>query len=284
MSEVAIVTDGSADLAPATADALGIQVIPVTTYVGLDVRPHDTGNAESFWEKVGDSDAEVRTAQPTPGDFYEAYGEILEERGSDTEIISIHLSKHLSNTVRSAHLAAEMLGGAQITVIDSGLVGPPLGQVVAEAASQAGEDYGLEEVKDLVYAVISQMSVLLYAKRPGSLGGAHEGFLGRLFASMTSPLRANMMTLERGDMVSVGRCRDEKQAVARLSELLEEKQVGLRRLALVGIVYAASSAPAELVHEVKTNVDSTLEVEEYAMGPVLGGLLGPGSLGVFTVG
>lgn len=283
MSEIVIVTDGSADLAPGTADALGIHVVPMTTYIGLQARPHDD-DIGSFWEKAAGGDGTVRTAQPTPGDFYEAYGRILEGRGSDIEIISIHLSKQLSGTVRSAHLAAEMLGGAQITVIDSGLVGPPLGQVVAEAASQAGEGYGLEEVKDLAYAVISQMRVLLYARQPGAMSGVHEGFWGRLSRAVTSPLRANMLAFDQGEIVSNGRCRDEEHAAARLSEMLEDRQTGLRRLSLVGVMYAAASAPAEVVHRMKKHIDSTVEVEEYAMGPVLGGFLGPGSLGVFTVG
>lgn len=284
MSKVSVVTDSSADLAPGIAGALGIHVVPMTTYVGSEVRPLDPVDGPSLWEEVRGTEGIVRTAQPTPGDFYETYAQILEGAGSDGEIISIHLSKHLSGTVRSAHLAAEMLGGSRITVIDSGLVGPPLGQVAVEAASQAGEDYGLEEVKDLVYAVISQMRVLLYAGHPNGMSGSYQGLLGRLSTAVTSPFRANILSLDRGEIMTVGRCRDDEQATARLAGLLDESQSGLRRLRLVGVMYAGTSAPPRMMEAINKHLDSGVEVEEYAMGPVIGGILGPGSLGVFTVG
>ncbi|MFO8060441.1 MAG: DegV family protein [Bacillota bacterium] len=276
MTEIAVVTDSSADIAPEKARALGIREVPVTAYVGRDPSPVFCTPA-SFWRAVAECGGPVRVAQPTPGDFYNTYRGILREAQSDVAILSIHAAGGLSGTLHAAHLAAEMLGGAGVKVIDSGLIGPPLGQVVTETAALVGGDHSREEIVDLVYSILSRIRVMVYAHDPERLTASGSGgWLQSLSRAATRPFRPSMYSLREGEMIPAGRCSGADEVRARFIQFIGEA----KRPGFVGIMSAGEDCGGG---ELKENLDPAVEVEEFIIGPVLGAHLGPGSLGVFTI-
>lgn len=279
MTEIAVVTDRSSDIAPGKARALGIHQVPMTAYVGRGASPLPaSATPSSFWCEVEAAGGPVRVAQPTPADFYQTYRSILQQRGCDVTILSIGASGGLSASLNSAHLAAQMLTGARVRVIDSGLIGPPLGQVVAETATVAGDGYSEEEIMDLVYSLLSRIRVLLYAEDLGGLAGVDPGgWWQRLRGAVYGAFEPSLFTLRDGEMVAAGRCGTADDARVRLAEFVGEGQ----RPGFIGIMSAGGEAGDR---ELAGRLDPSVEVDEFVMGPVLGAHLGRGSLGVFTIG
>ncbi|MBV8821360.1 MAG: DegV family EDD domain-containing protein, partial [Ktedonobacteraceae bacterium] len=98
---VRIVTDSTADIPLAQAQALGITIVPLTVFFGeqafLDGVELDNAG---FYRKLQESKALPRTSQPPPAALQEAYKNLISE-GADG-ILSIHLSSKLSGTYQSA--------------------------------------------------------------------------------------------------------------------------------------------------------------------------------------
>ncbi len=79
---VRIVTDSSCDLPQARADALGIEIVPLTIRFGDEeyVDRVELSN-EEFWRKVATSPVLPETAAPSPGAFEERFRAIARRRG-----------------------------------------------------------------------------------------------------------------------------------------------------------------------------------------------------------
>ena len=279
MPEIVVVTDCSSDMAPEKARALGIRQVPMTTYISRGASPLPAlMTPASFWGELKAAGGPVRVAQPTPGDFHKTYRDILETSDPDVTILSIHAAGRFSGALHSAHLAAEMLSGSRIRVIDSGLVGPPLGQVVVETAALVGADHSAEEIMDVVYSLLSRIRVMVYAQDLGGLTDAPpEGWWHRMSRAAYRPFQPNLYTLREGEMTPVGRCPTVEDAQARFIEFIAEAE----RLGFVGILIAGEE-PSDT--DLTDHVDPATEVEQFIMGPVLGAHLGRGSMGVFTIG
>ena len=61
----------------------------------------------AFYEQLRNTDVEVKTSQPSVGDFTEVYRPLLEQGLS---IVSVHLSAALSGTCESARQASDQPG------------------------------------------------------------------------------------------------------------------------------------------------------------------------------
>src|SRR5436190_24001080 len=80
---VRIVTDSACDLPQARADALGIEIVPLTIRFGDEefVDRVELSN-EEFWRKVSTSPVLPETAAPSPGAFEERF-RALADAGAD---------------------------------------------------------------------------------------------------------------------------------------------------------------------------------------------------------
>ena len=100
---IKIVTDSTADLPKNLCESLGISTVPLnvqfgeTSYLdGIDIQ------AEEFFSMLATSDKLPTTSQPSPGTFLDHYSSLI-SNGDD--ILSIHVSGKLSQTVNSAEIA-----------------------------------------------------------------------------------------------------------------------------------------------------------------------------------
>src|SRR5260221_1277568 len=80
---IGIVTDSTADIPLAEAEALGIIIVPLTVFFGEDAYLDgvELDNA-GFYQKLQASKALPRTSQPAPAAFQEAYTRLIQE-GTD---------------------------------------------------------------------------------------------------------------------------------------------------------------------------------------------------------
>jgi len=109
---IRFVIDSGSDIDFGYADKIGVKVVPlsVTFSDDTDVEYLEDRNfdSESYYKKYKvDNNFFAKTAQPTPGAFFNVYQELADEGAK--EIIVITLSSGLSGTLNSARLGANML-------------------------------------------------------------------------------------------------------------------------------------------------------------------------------
>ncbi|MBX8464588.1 MULTISPECIES: DegV family protein [unclassified Deinococcus] len=272
---IAVVTDSTCDLHPDSARQLGIHVVP------LQVHMRDRTLLD--WQEV-DPDAvydHLRaggtvTTSPVPADTFAArYRELL---ATHDQVISIHLSGKLSETVRHARQAAESTGeSSRIHVLDSELACGPLAEVVMAArdAVQAGAD--LQAAAQAVHVtrnrIHSELSVatLDYLRRSGRIGRA-QAFLGSVLG--VRPI----LNFEAGQLKAVRRARVDQAAGDMLGNLRE--RFGTRPLSVTIMHAGRDTTRINALREAMTA--SGLNVQKgrvQLMGPVIGAHVGPGTYG-----
>src|SRR5436309_2988621 len=118
MARVQIVTDSTADLSEDVARQLGIHVVPLTLKIGKEsLRDGVDIDTARFLKKLKTAKNAPTTAAPPAKAFEDVYAQILREHD---EILSIHISSKLSQTVAMAERGAlPDLWRKRMAVVDS---------------------------------------------------------------------------------------------------------------------------------------------------------------------
>ena len=274
---VRVVTDSTCDLPPALAEQYGITVVPLTVIFGeeelldgIDITAGD------FYDRLVASKDLPRTSQPSVDRFVQTYRSLPKE----DEIVSIHISSHLSGTFNSATLAKKELEGEYtIELVDSLTVSMGLGGVVLEAAIVAQRGGTREEVVAAAQAtmpnvrVIALVDTLEYLRRGGRIGRARS-LMGSLLS--IKPI----LHVENGEVAPFDRVRTRSKAVQRLFDITTE-DTNLKR------VFVACGGNDDEAMEFMERVRPLLPETEFHLaqiGPVVGVHAGPNVLGVALIG
>lgn len=272
---VRIVTDSTADLPPETARELNVSVVPLSVIFGdeellegIDI------STELFYERLVRSKELPTTSAPSVGQFVKVYEEALKEAD---EIVSIHISSKLSATHNNAAQAARQLSdtGAQIEVVDSGLVSLGLGMLVRAAARAAQEGHGIEEIRKLVQEMIPRVHILValdtveYLRRGGRIGRA-RAFLGSMLK--VKPI----LSIRDGEVAPEERVRTKKAAHERLIQIA----TSYPRVVEFAIAYSTNAHDAEELRRKLAEAEPGAKIHMSKVGPVIGVHGGPGVLGV----
>ncbi|MGZ4429823.1 MAG: DegV family protein, partial [Nocardioidaceae bacterium] len=214
---VALVTDSTALLSPAVAEARGVTVVPLQVVVGA--KAYDEGvDAEATPETIAAALREwtpVSTSRPTPAVFLEAY-EAAAAAGAEA-VVSIHLSGDVSGTYESAQLAARD-ASIPVRTLDTRQLGMAVGFAVLAAADVADAGGTAEQVlaaaRDRAAAATSLFYVdtLEYLRRGGRIGAA-AALVGS--ALSVKPL----LKIVDGRIGPLEKVRTASRALARLEEL-----------------------------------------------------------------
>ena len=113
--KTAIVTDSNSGITQAQAKELGIYVLPMPFFISEELFFEDiTLTQKEFYEKL-ESDADIKTSQPAPGDVMELWEKLLEEY---EELVHIPMSSGLSGSCETAMMLAEEYDG-KVQVVDN---------------------------------------------------------------------------------------------------------------------------------------------------------------------
>ena len=178
MSHVAIVTDSASDLPPDVAAAQSITVVPLVVSFGAEsFRPGVDLTTEAFWERMTAPDAPFpTTAAASPGDFKTAF-EAAFAGGADA-VVCVNVSGDLSGTLKSAQVAAGLLEGREVHVIDSRTASMGVGQLAQIGAELAAEGVAAAEIARVLehrkadVDLFVALDTLEYLKRGGRISGA----------------------------------------------------------------------------------------------------------------
>ena len=271
---VAVVTDSTAYLPTAQAQAAGVAVVPVQVVLGgesrdeTDVSSSDVAAALRDWTPVS-------TSRPSPAAFVDVY-ERAAAAGA-TGVLSVHLSASMSATIESAELAAKEVS-IPVRIIDSQSIGMGMGfPVLAGAqAAQAGAD--LSTVERIVRDRCARSSVLFYVDTLEYL--RRGGRIGKAAALVGSALSVKpLLHLVDGHVELLEKVRTASKAMARLEEITVER-IG-EGAADVAVQHLSNPDRARaLVTRLQSHLGGAVAVTVGEVGAVVGAHVGPGMIAV----
>ena len=269
---IAVVTDSNCMLPPALAERHAIHVVPLP--VMLDDEPYLEGvdlDADTFYERLA-AGAAVTTSQPSPGEIAATYEAVAGAGAS--EILSIHVGKHLSGTFNSARLAASMVD-TPVELVDTASASFPIGLAAMAAAEAAAQGVPLADCAAAANATIaSTRNAFVLA----ALDIARAD--GRVRVDVPdAPVEGIPVVAMYGDELSVlGDAADVTQASDLMVEVVAEETEPIR----VGIGVGGREAFA-FYDELRSRLerlDVVAEIIDYRCGPTVGAYSGPGVAGM----
>lgn len=274
---VRIVTDSTADLPQSVRDEYGISMVPLTVHFGpetfLDVVEMD---CDGFWQKLATSPHHPKTAQPSPGDFLKVYEPLVKE---GHEIVSIHLSGKLSGTISSGQIAAQMLTGAKITLVDTRSVTLGHGMISIEAARMARAGKSAAEIAAKAMEIADRMNIfftldtLEFLQKNGRVGKA-QALLGGLLG-----IKPILQVDKEGLVAPADKVRGKSKVIPRTLELMAERVPAGRRIKVALLHANVPQEAAQWLAVIKEHY--TVEESWTApIGPVIATNAGPGTVGV----
>lgn len=268
---IGICTDSNSQLPASLAERFGIEVVPLT--VTVDDVEHLEGvdlDADSFYASFdGGRRPVVASSQPSPGQFAAAYDE-LAARGC-TEILSIHVSPAVSNTINAARLAAHSLP-MPVRVVDSGTASFGISCCVWAAASAIAQGATLDQAATVAGQMTSRIGNAFVV---GAIDQPRAG----AWASMLSGDGLPVLCLRDGAVEVLERVTTALEAV----NALARRAIGWGEHLRVAVGHSdSSSAPlADALEAAISETASVTEVVRYRIGPSTGVHTGPGTAGCF---
>ncbi len=277
MSRVAVVTDSAADLAPETARAAGIRVVPLSvTFGDASFQAGVDLSNEEFWSRMTAPGAPFpTTAAASPGAFQTAFEEAF--AGGAGGVVYVGISGSLSATIQSAEMARDMLPGRPIFIVDSRSASMAVGVLALLAAEMAAAAEGDaaqiaaavgRRVGDTSFYVA--LETLEYLRRGGRIGNA-TALIGTLIS--LKPI----LTIRDGIVEPCDRVRTRGRARERVMELLTQ-----RPAERIAILHAGSPDVEEMRDQVVRRVPGGIDparVTIQLIGASIGPHVGPGAYG-----
>ena len=250
-----------------------IQVVPLYIHIGeQSFLDGIEMTREQFYRGLPGFKKSPTTAVPGIDAFLDAFNRAI-EAGAEA-VISLHISKALSNTVDVARLAAERIKHIPVHVLDTGNLSLGIGLLARRAAlmAEAGEKTKsiLSEITDKAKRTytVAVLSTLEFLRRSGRLSRIQYG-LGSLLA--LKPI----IKMNHG-VIGLERTRTTLGSHRRLLEIVQEKE------ALEELAFVHTHAP-EKVEKLMIEVRHLIPKGQTPMigevTPVIGSHIGPGAVG-----
>jgi len=278
--KIAVVSDSTADMPRATAEAAGIRMVALSVTFGAQTfRVGEDLSTDEFWARMTAPDAPFpTTAAPSPGAFQAAF-EAAFAAGADA-IVCVNITETLSATVSSARIAAGMMPDREIHVLDTGTVSMGVGLLALMATELAATGTPAAEVAARLESrkgdidLYVGLDTIAYLRKGGRISGP-RATIGTLLS--VKPI----ITVRDGLVEIADKPRTRSRARERVLELLSA-----RRLERLAILYSppadAKAFRDELVARLPGGLDPA-HVSVQPIGPSVGPHIGPGALGAVVL-
>jgi DegV family protein with EDD domain len=217
-----------------------------------------------------------RIEPPSVEDFGNTYRSLLRET---SEIISLHVSSHLSDTVQNARIAAdEFRGRANISIVDTQSVALGLNIIVRKVAQLAQNGISSDDivrytrgrVKHIYGAFIAED--LQYMAHSGCLRPA-QAALGKMLGVIP------FLTIEEGEIVAIEKVRSVDRALEKLVEFAVEFEQP-EELAVLQLSPHPTEKTTDLVSMLRLSFPKLREIPLRNCGVTIGSIIGPTGIGV----
>ncbi|MFW6283793.1 MAG: DegV family protein [Desulfosalsimonas sp.] len=219
--KIALVCDSTADFPPGMAEQLGLHILPVHIFVNGKDHLHGKTISNAEVLKNLRKKKEVYTTPFYPFECTQLYDRLLQKYD---EVVSFHLSKHISGNYKSACAARQFMGekdAARVHILDLENVAVSLALVVKKAAEllrngtpPAALEKKLEPYKKNAFLSFT-VDNLVWLKKGGRVN-AFDAFVGNMLDFKP------IIELREGRLVPVDRHRGKKPALKRLVSMTEE--------------------------------------------------------------
>jgi DegV family protein with EDD domain len=274
--KVAIVTDSTAYFAPGEAEKLGVHVIPLnielassTFKEGIDI------DTEELFRRTDYSGGFPMSYAPAVEGFEALYTKLHEETD---QILSIHISGHLSQTVEQARRGADaLLGRCSIAVVDSMTTSVGLGILARAAAEAARDGANLDDIVRIVRGMIPHIYMIFYVETMDYL--ERSGRIGKAQAILGSMLNIKpILFIEDGDIIPLEKVRTTEKAIEKLFEFVAE----FDNLEQTAIIQRGKNPnkEARVLRERLAQSFPNLQFPIIQYGPDLATRVGPSALGI----
>ena len=275
MTKVKIITDSTARLTPEEVAQYDISVVPLTVMIdgtvyhdGVSITPSE------FIEKMAASKNLPTTSQPSLGAFTEVYETVPE----DVEVLSLHLTHHLSGTVQAAEQAARLVPH-DIVVRDSNYIDRALAAQVLVAGRMAQAGASRDEILAELQRVEDNTELYLTVTTLKNLVAG-----GRL--SKASGLIGTLLDIKLGAHVPLGKITMEvkgrgKKTIKGYQDLIFERMhAEPNGIAVIGISHADAAEEAEqLAARARAEFPEAI-VDIAETTPIESTHAGPGAMGI----
>ena len=275
-----IVTDSAADLSPEEIRDLEISVAPLLIQFPDEVISSEEISRDAFYSRLVAMFPNLPTTSlPSPGVFTEIYRKLAAQ---GQEIISIHISSGLSNTLNAAQVGAKNLSGSLVEHVDTlTLSGGERYQVLAAAlAARAGKskDFILERLERIRESTetIYTLETLDYLARGGRIGRVQA-----LAGSILKIKPVIFVDHKDGKYSTLSKERTIPKAMDTITGHLSQKY---QRTSLwVSVMHGQAEDYAATLSEKLGQALNIAKLEVMRISPVLGVHTGPGIVGAAAV-
>ncbi len=274
--KVAIITDSTAYFEPGDVEKLGIEIVPVQLQLGSERFFEGTEiTTDELFRRVNYGAPFPVSVAPDAATFERIYTGLHKQTD---QMLSIHISSHLSKTVQKAKLGAEaLLGRCTIEVVDSMTTSVGLGILVKAAAQAANAGATMDEIVRLVRGMIPHIYLVFYVETMDYL--ERNGRIGKAQAILGSMLNIKpILFMEDGDIIPLEKVRTAEKGIEKLFEFVAEFD-NLEQTAIIQRGNLPNKDARNLQERLKLSFpDLNFPVIQY--GPDLASRLGPDALGV----
>lgn len=277
--KVRIVTDSASQIDAAWAHANHVSVIPQVVTIdgrsyreGVDLTDDDLGTriistAHNQWPVIQPPDVES---------FSTVYRGLLRET---SDIVSLHVSSHLSDTIQNARIAAdEFRGRCNITILDSQSVALGLNLLVRKVTQQANSGISADDIvryargtlKHIYGAFIAED--LQYMAHSGCLRPA-QAVLGKMLGVIP------FLTIDEGEIVAIEKVRSVERALEKLVEFAAEFDQP-EEMAIMQLSPQPNDKTANLLSMLRMTFPRIREIPLRNCGASVGRIIGPTGIGI----
>ncbi len=228
-----------------------------------------------FFDKLTESEKSPTTSQPSPGDFVEAFSEILIE---GDQILGIFLASELSGTYDSARMAKDMVGSDNIKIIDSKSVCLGTFSLILEAIELVNQKKSIDEiveelenVKDKIVAVAG-LDTLKYLEKGGRLSKS-QAVIGSLLN--IKPI----IGIKDGAVSVIDKVRGKNKTIKWFEEWIEKNNFDLSDKTVL-LFHGQSYDQLQVLRKTIEEKYKIKNIIEQEIGAVIGTHAGPGVLGI----
>ena len=274
---IRIVTDSASRIPADWARQNGVIVLP--HYIKFD--------GQTYREDIDISETELAARvpllrkpftvlPPTQEDFSAVYRQLADEK---VEVISLHISAALSDTVKHAQRAREdYLGRCNIQLLDSRTIALGLNELVRAAVALTQKnnqiDWAVKQLRGLMQHIygIFVSDDMPYLEHSGRLRPA-QAVLGKALEIIPC------LSLEEGDLVAVEKVRSPERAIEKLTEFASEFE-DTATFAILQLLPRPTERTLALIESMKLAFPRMKQVPVRSCGAQVGSIIGPAGVGV----
>lgn len=273
---IRIVIDSTSDVTNEIIEKYNLKMVPLTVnFEDKSFLDKIELSSADFFEKLEKSEKLPTTSQVAPGDFVEAFSEILLD---GDQILGIFLASEFSGTYDSASIAKNMIGSDNIHIIDSRSVCLGTFSLILEAIELVNQNKTIEKIVEELeedkqnIVAVAGLDTLKYLEKGGRLSKG-QAVVGSILNIKP------VIEIKDGKLNVIEKIRGKNKAIKWFDEWIEKNNYDLSDKTVL-LFHARNEDQLKILRETieeKYNIKNIIEQE---IGPVIGTHAGPGALGI----